>query len=78
MFERLRIEGAALAERAARRRRRALAESLGAEAPAGVRVSEDGESVVLAGRGLRRRFALEPALRWLIPGQARDERGRGR
>ena len=78
MFERLMLHGAALAGKAARRRRRALAEALEADAPAGVRVDEEEEAVALSGRGLVRRFALEPALRWLVLRQAQDERGRRR
>jgi hypothetical protein len=77
MFERLTARGAELAQRAARRRRSVLAEALREEAPAGVRIEEEAQGVALSGRGLGRRLALEPALRWLIPGQARDER-RGR
>lgn len=69
MFELLMIHGAALADKMARRRRRALAEALEADAPAGVSVSEEAEAVVLSGRGLGRRFALEPALRWLMAGR---------
>ena len=71
MLERLMIQGAALAQRAARRRREALATALGEEAPAGARVSVEEEAVVLSGRGLRRRLALEPALRWLLAGRGR-------
>ncbi|HEX8573354.1 MAG TPA: hypothetical protein VF759_11450 [Allosphingosinicella sp.] len=71
MFERLMIHGAALAAAAARRRRAELAEALAQEAPAGVEASESEGGVVLSGRGLGRRFALEPALRWLLAGRAR-------
>lgn len=72
MFERLMLQGAALARRAAARRRSALAEALSEAAPEGVRVSEAGEeSVTLEGRGLQRRFALEPELRWLFAGRRR-------
>jgi hypothetical protein len=71
MFERLMVRGAALAETTARRRRKDLAEALGAEAPAGVRVSEEEGAVAIEGRELKRRFALEPALRWLILGRGR-------
>jgi hypothetical protein len=71
MFERLMVRGAALAHAAARRRRGELAEALSAEAPAGVAVSEEDEAVVLAGPRLARRFALEPALRWLTAGRRR-------
>ena len=71
MFERLMAQGAALAERAARRRRSELAAALSEEAPAGVRVEEEGEAVALSGRNLIRRQALEPALRWLLAGRRR-------
>jgi hypothetical protein len=30
----------------------------------GVRVSEEGDAVIVAGRGLARRMVEEPALRW--------------
>ena len=78
MFERLMLHGAALAQKAARRRIGALAEALREAAPPGVRVSEEEGAVALSGRGLRRRSALEAELRWLVPGQARDQQGRGR
>ncbi|MEA3051137.1 MAG: hypothetical protein QOG72_40 [Sphingomonadales bacterium] len=71
MFERLIRRGEALAEQAARRRRDDLAEALREEAPAGVEVSEEGDGVVLGGRDLVRRFALDPALRWLVAGRRR-------
>jgi len=69
MFERLMLHGAARAESAARRRRQELARALAEEAPAGIRVSEEDGAVAIEGRGLGRRFALEPALRWLIAGR---------
>jgi hypothetical protein len=78
MFERLMLHGAAVARKAAGERRASLAAALREEAPEGIRVSEAEESVALEGPGLRRRFALEPGLRWLLPGKARDERGRRR
>jgi hypothetical protein len=71
MFERLMLRGAALALRAAGERRSSLAPALGDEAPEGVAVSEDEAGVALSGRGLRRRFALEPELRWLLSGRRR-------
>ena len=71
MFERLMLHGAALAARAARRRRDKLAAALGDEAPAGVEVSAEEEGVVLSGRGLGRRLALDPGLRWLWAGRRR-------
>jgi hypothetical protein len=71
MFEGLMMRAAALAEKAARRRRDELAEELRDEAPAGVRVEAEAEGVALSGRGIARRFALEPALRWLVAGRRR-------
>lgn len=71
MFERLTARAAALAQRGARRRREALARRLSEEAPEGVGVSEEEEGVLLAGRGLGRRLALDPELRWLTAGRGR-------
>ena len=71
MFERLMLHGAALARKGARARRAALAQALRDEALEGVRVSETEEGVALEGRGLRRRFAIEPELRWLVSGRRR-------
>lgn len=71
MLERLMLHGAALARKAAGERRSSLAGQLREEAPDGVKVSESEEGVALEGRGLRRRFALEPQLRWLIAGRRR-------
>jgi hypothetical protein len=36
-----------------------------AELPAGIEARATVEGVALSGHGLRRRFALDPALRWL-------------
>ena len=77
MFERLMRRAAALAGRAARRRRGEIAAALSEAAPRGAEVIEVEEGVVMAGHGLGRRFALEPALRWLVVEEARDSRGRG-
>lgn len=71
MFERLMLHGAALARKAAGQRRSALAAELRDEAPEGVKTSEDEEAVILEGRGLGRRFALESELRWLLAGRRR-------
>jgi hypothetical protein len=71
MLERLMLHGAALAHKAARARLASLAEALRDESPQGVRVSEEEEAIALSGRGLRRRFALEPELRWLLSGRRR-------
>jgi len=68
MLERLSDRVREIAERRAEARRTRLAAAMRAEAPAGVRVSEEETSVVLFGRGLRRRFAFEAALRWLLDG----------
>jgi hypothetical protein len=71
MFERL----TARAQGAARRRARALSHELAAriegERLRGVTVAADEDGVRLSGRALGRRFALEPALRWLIMGLRR-------
>lgn len=61
-IELARLRGAERARRQARR----LAEAAEAAAPAGVKVEEMEGGFRLSGRGLKRRFALEPALRWLI------------
>ena len=71
MLERLMLHGAALARKSAKARLGSLAGALREEAPPGVRVDEEEEAVALSGRGLRRRFALEPELRWLITGRRR-------
>jgi 5-enolpyruvylshikimate-3-phosphate synthase len=61
-IERARLRGAERARRHARRLAQAAAEA----APAGVAVEESGDGFALAGPGLKRRLALEPALRWLV------------
>ena len=72
MFERLMLHGAAMARARARRRRSEVAAALRDEAPQSIRVAEAGEeSVAIEGRGLERRFALEPELRWLFAGRRR-------
>jgi hypothetical protein len=43
-----------------------LAERIGAEVPSGMSVEATSEGVLLSGRGVARRFALDPALRWLV------------
>jgi hypothetical protein len=71
MFERLMLYGASLARKVASERVGAVAAALAEDAPAGVRVSEEEGAVALSGRGLRRRFALDPAVRWLLAGRRR-------
>jgi hypothetical protein len=71
MFERL----TARAEQAARDRARAvraeLVERIAAAAPGGVMAQAVEDGVALTGRGLRRRAALDPAVRWLMAGLRR-------
>lgn len=78
MFERLMLHGAALAQKAARARRAALVAALDEAVPDDIRVSEGEDGVAISGRGLERRFAVDPELRWLPLRQAQDERGRRR
>jgi hypothetical protein len=65
MLERVLDRGRAIAERAAGVQRKAAADRLRDQDVPGVQVSEEGETILLSGRALRLRFALEPALRWL-------------
>ncbi len=66
MFERLAERVRRRAEARARERSQAMAAQLREELPPGIdaRASEDG--IVLSGRALRRRFALERELLWLV------------
>jgi hypothetical protein len=66
MFERLKARALLLAQARAARRRDALAARLADELPAGIAADRTAEGVELSGRGLKRRLALEPALRALI------------
>ncbi len=65
MFERGMVRISRVAERRRRDRIETLAEGMRAAAPLGIAVEPAAEGVRLSGRGLKRRFALEPALRWL-------------
>jgi hypothetical protein len=65
-LEGLEARAEALAERRTHQVKSALADALKAQAPAGVRIEEGPEGVALAGRGLIRRWAIDPALRWLV------------
>jgi hypothetical protein len=47
------------------RRAEALEARLRSARPGGIDVARDAGRILLAGRGLRRRFVTEPALRWL-------------
>ena len=61
-IERARLRGAERARRQARR----LAEAAAEAAPPGVSASATEGGFCLSGRGLKRRLAIEPALRWLV------------
>lgn len=65
MFERLMDRARTRAEQRARERVLKLAEEMRAELPRGIDAEAGSEGVRLIGRGLRRRFVLEPALRWM-------------
>ena len=73
MFERLERRAREQAEARAEVRRRELALALSATAPRGIMADVEGEAVVLSGRGLARRSATEPGLRWMVQ-EALDER----
>ncbi len=66
MFERLKQRAHRAAQARAEARRRGIAERLRQDLPAGIAVDIRGEGVALSGRGLRRRFILDPALRGLL------------
>jgi hypothetical protein len=70
MFERLEARAGRRALERAEERREALAAELG-EALPGVGAEAAEEGVRLSGRGLKRRFARDPALRWLIAEKSR-------
>ena len=72
MFERLAARGAELAHSRAEARRGRLVDRLERAAPGGVRVQREEDRIMLSGRGLVRRFALDPLVRWLVA-EARDE-----
>jgi hypothetical protein len=65
MFERLTERAVRKAERRTQSRIDRLATEIEASLPAGIRCAAAPEGVRLSGRGLRRRFTLDPALRWL-------------
>jgi len=67
MFERL----TARAEAAAARRAEAQRARIAARIPAALHPEASADGVRLSGRGLRRRLALDPALKWLLAGLIR-------
>lgn len=66
MFERMTAHAEQAAARKARRTARKLAEAIATDLPRDIRAKAVGEGVSLCGRGLRRRFALDPVLRWMM------------
>ena len=71
MFETLLKRAERRALQRARRRSKEVAERLAAELPSGVHAEPGEEGVLLSGRGIGRRFALDPELRWMIMGLIR-------
>ncbi len=65
MFERLTERAVRKAEQRTQARIERLATDIEAALPAGIRCAAAPDGMRLSGRGLRRRFALDPALRWL-------------
>lgn len=65
MFERAMERARALAEQRAERRIEEIAARVQAELPSGISAAAEPGGVVLSGPRLRRRFALEGALRWM-------------
>lgn len=66
MFERMTARATARAERERDAQAEALAERIGAASPGGIQSVRVADGVELSGPGLRRRFTLEPGLRWLL------------
>ena len=64
-FETLMDRMTAKAERRTTQRTHEMAAKMEAELPLGISAQPTDEGVRLIGRGLRRRFVLEPALRWM-------------
>ena len=65
MFERTMSRVRLEAERRAKARIEMVAERMATALPRDIAAEPTPEGVLLSGRGLRRRFALDPALRWL-------------
>jgi len=66
MFDGLEARVRRRLEARARARREALAAELAQALPKDMQIEAAEEGVRLSGRGLVRRYALDPALRWLI------------
>ena len=65
MFERIMDRVQRQTERKAEARVLELTERLRAQLPSGIEAEAAKGAVRLAGRSLKRRFTLEPALRWM-------------
>jgi hypothetical protein len=65
MFERITERAVRAAEAKARARAAQLAAGMKKELPRGIEVVVEDRGIRLSGRQLARRFALDPALRWL-------------
>jgi hypothetical protein len=65
MFERITKRAVRVAEAKAQGRAAELAERMKEELPRGIAVAVEDRGIRLSGRQLARRFALDPALRWL-------------
>ena len=68
MLERLEARARRYAEAGARARSAQLAERMREALPPGITVEAGEDGVAIAGRGLARRWLIEPALRWMIGG----------
>jgi hypothetical protein len=71
MFEALTAGAARAAQRRAQERAQRLAAEMGAAMPSDIEVAADERGVRLSGRALRRRLALDPALKWTLRGLVR-------
>ena len=68
MFERIMEHARGAAARLATSRISELTEQIRSRVPTNIEVSAQENGIRLSGRALRRRFALDPALRWLLAG----------
>lgn len=71
MFERLSERVRSRAEARAKRAAVEIAQKIQAELPQGTTAEAEAAGVILAGRGLHRRWLLSGRLRWLIGGAMR-------
>lgn len=71
MFEQLEARVRIRAEQRARDAAERLRDHMADELPRGVRAETGEGGVLISGRGLVRRWLLDPALRWLVLGAVR-------